>query len=270
VTAPSEPCDLDVALAVSAAAAEQLLKHYRPSGVRDTARSKGERRNLVTAADLAAERAALAQLAVLRPGDSVIAEESAGDGPGGSRCWYVDPLDGTNNFAQGIPLFCVSVGLVEDGEPTVGVIHAPVIEEVYAVGPGSPPSLNGGSVQVSATTEMADAICATGFAYDRERIADDNVDNFRSVLMSCRGMRRCGAAALDLAWVAAGRLDAFWELWLNPWDVAAGAALVRAAGGRVTDMIGGDDWLQGRHIIAGNGALHEPLLGLLSRPTFAR
>ncbi len=261
---------LEVALEVAAVGARELEQRYRPAGIRDSAESKGERRNLVTAADLASERAVLARLAELRPGDAVVAEESAADRERVSRQWFIDPLDGTNNYAQGIPLFCVSVGLVENGEPVVGVVHAPLLGEIHAVGPGVDPTLNGTPLHVSGTTELADAICATGFAYDRENLRDNNVDNFANVLMTCRGMRRCGSAALDLAWVAAGRLDAFWELYLNPWDVAAGVALVRAAGGTVTDMAGGGDWLEGRHLAASNGPLHAPLLAALERPSFAR
>ncbi len=259
--------DLMVALAAASAAADELTARYRPSGVRDTAESKGQRRNLVTDADRAAEDAALAVLRALRPDDPVMAEESAGEALDVARYWCVDPLDGTNNFAHGIPLFCVSVALVVDGCPTVGVVHAPHLGEVFATSVDGA-TLNGERVRVSATAELADAVFATGFAYDRENLADNNLDNFGNVLMRCRGMRRCGSAALDLAWVAAGRLDGFWELMLNPWDVAAGAALVRAAGGRVTDALGGEDWLHGQHVVATNGRVHDALRETLSRPSF--
>jgi myo-inositol-1(or 4)-monophosphatase len=257
--------ELTVALAAAAAGAAELQRRYRPGGVRDTAASKGQRRNLVTDADRASEAAVLAVLAALRPDDVVMAEESAPEALAESRYWCVDPLDGTNNFAQGIPLFCVSVALVIDGLPRVGVIHAPLLGEVHSTD-GAQVLLNGESIAVSDTSEVADAIFATGFAYDRENLPDDNTENFRSVLMACRGMRRGGSAAHDLAWVACGRLDGFWELWLNPWDLAAGAALVRAAGGHVTDMAGGGAWLCGAHIAATNGRLHDELLSLLQDP----
>jgi myo-inositol-1(or 4)-monophosphatase len=257
--------ELTVALAAAAAGADELQRRYRPGGVRDTAESKGERRNLVTEADRASERAVLGVLSALCPDDTVMAEESAADALRERRYWCVDPLDGTNNFAQGIPLFCVSVALVVDGLPRVGVVHAPLLREVHATD-GERALLNGEAVSVSATREAADAIFATGFPYDRENLPDDNTANFRSVLMGCRGMRRGGSAALDLAWVACGRLDGFWELWLNPWDLAAGTALVRAAGGTVTDMRGGDDWLCGAHVAATNASLHAELLSLLRDP----
>lgn len=264
------PDDLAVARLAAAAGARELSARYCPSGVRDTAVSKRERRNLVTDADLASEQAVLGVLSELRPADVLVAEESRAQVLPGARQWFVDPLDGTNNFAQGIPIFCVSVALYEDGRPVVGVIHAPLLGETYETGPGAPCVLNGAPISVSGTAELADAICATGFPYDREHLADHNADNFTKVLFRVRGMRRCGSAALDLAWVAAGRLDAFWELWLEPWDVAAGAALVLAAGGVVTDVTGGSDWLVGRHVVASNGRLHEELRGLLGRPSFAR
>jgi myo-inositol-1(or 4)-monophosphatase len=264
------PDDLAVARLAAAAGARELARHYRPSGVRDTAVSKRERRNLVTDADLGAEAAVLEVLTQLRPHDVLVAEESRAEVLPGARQWFVDPLDGTNNFAQGIPIFCVSVALYEDGRPIVGVVHAPMLGEIYESGPDAPCSLNGARIAVSSTVELADAICATGFPYDRESTDDHNADNFTNVLFKVRGMRRCGSAALDLAWVAAGRLDGFWELWLQPWDVAAGAALVLAAGGRVTDVTGGNDWLTGRHVVATNGHLHTELRSALKRPGFAR
>ncbi len=269
--------DLEVARAAAQAGATELMRWYRFEGVREIATSKGERRNLVTLADTAAEAAVLAVLREHRPGDAVLAEESgaaegAGGGTASERLWVVDPLDGTNNFTHGLPMFCVSVGLVVGGEPVVGVVHAPALHEIHCADrTGAEPEafvLQGGAgerldVRVSGTAEMADAVLATGFAYRRETLPDDNVGHFRDVLMKCRGLRRCGSAALDLAWVAAGRYDAFWEPWLNPWDVAAGAALVRAAGGRVTDMSGGGDWLHGARIAATNGPLHDELLAVI-------
>ena len=256
--------ELRAARAAAAAGAAELRSRYRPGGVRDTASSKGARRNLVTAADHAAEAAVLESLRGAFPDDAIVAEESAAARSDADRYWCVDPLDGTNNFAHGIPVFCVSVALVVDGVPRVGVIDAPLLGETYETA-GAEARLNGEVVRVSDTAEVADAVLATGFAYDRETLPDDNTANFRAVLMRCRGMRRCGSAALDLAWVAAGRLDAYWELWLNPWDVAAGAALVRAAGGRVTDMTGGDAWLGGEHVAATNGRLHDELLAILAQ-----
>lgn len=270
--------DLDVALAAARAAAAELSARFVASGPRIASSSKSTRRDLVTDADRAAEAAALAVLRAARPADVLVAEETAAaafdDGTRGDavrrRTWIVDPLDGTVNFAHGIPLFSVSVGLVEAGEPVVGVVLAPVLGECYEAARGQGALRNGAPIRVSATDELADAVLATGFPYDVEHLPDDNFGNFRSVVTASRGIRRLGSAALDLAWLAAGRLDGFWELHLSPWDVAGGALLVREAGGRVTDMTGGDDWLRGRHFAASNGKIHAELLARLARPTFAR
>ena len=269
--------DLDVALATARVAAAELTSRFIAAGPRIASTSKSTRRDLVTEADRAAEAAALAVLRSARPDDLVVAEETAAAGlaealaqDGARRVWIVDPLDGTVNFAHGIPLFSVSVGLIEAGEAAVGVVLAPAIGELYEAVRGEGARRNGEPIRVSATEELADAVLATGFPYDVEHLPDDNFDNFRSVVRASRGIRRLGSAALDLCWVAAGRLDAFWELHLSPWDVAAGVALIREAGGRVTDMTGGDDWLLGRHFAASNGKLHDALLARLHRPTFAR
>jgi myo-inositol-1(or 4)-monophosphatase len=262
--------DLEVALAAAAAGAKELTARYRSEGVRGNATSKGLRRDLVTDADRASEAAILEVIRRARPSDAVIAEETAAKAAPGGRTWIVDPLDGTVNFAHGIPLFSVSVGLVVDGAPAVGVVQAPAMGELYAGAVGRGATLGGAPIRVSGTQTLADAILATGFAYDLENLADQNLDNLAAVAKKARGIRRLGSAALDLAWVAAGRLDGFWELHLSPWDVAAGAALVRAAGGRVTDMTGGDDWLFGRHIAATCGPYHDELLATLLRPSFAR
>jgi len=252
VTSPSESSDLDVALAASAAGAKELAARYRSAGVRDNATSKGLPRDLVTDADRASEAAILDVIRRERPSDAIIAEETAARAAPGGRTWIVDPLDGTVNFAHGIPLFSVSVGLVADGAPVVGVVQAPVLHELFAGAAARGATLNGAPIRVSATRVLADAILATGFAYDLENLADQNLDNLAAVAKKARGIRRLGSAALDLAWVAAG------------------AAIVRAAGGRVTDMTGGDAWLFGRHLAATSGPFHDELLATLRRPSFAR
>lgn len=222
------------------------------------------RRDVVTAADREAEALIRRRLAQVDPDVPVLGEE--GDGAAarsGTRpsgpCWIVDPLDGTINFVQGIPIFAVSIGLVEHGVPQLGVVHAPALGQTFHGGPGVGCFEGPRPVAVSVTPLLEEAIVATGFAYERDASADHNLDNVEPMARATRGIRRMGAAALDLAYVASGRLDGFWELHLAPWDVAAGAALVRAAGGRITDMRGGEDWLFGRHIVASNGLLHEPI-----------
>lgn len=261
--------DVDVARAAAQAGAEELTARYRVGGVRETATAKSTHRDLVTDADRAAETAVLDVIRRAFPDDAIVAEESAAHAATGRRTWIVDPLDGTVNFAHGIPVFCVSVGLVVDGVPTVGVIDAPLLDERYEGVAGRHALLNGERIHVSDTPDLADALLATGFAYDIENLRDDNFDNLTRIAKRARGIRRLGSAALDLAWTAAGRFDAYWEIHCSAWDVAAGAALVVAAGGRVTDMTGGADFLFGRHLVASNGCVHDALLATLVRPSFA-
>jgi myo-inositol-1(or 4)-monophosphatase len=251
---------IDAALEIAREAGAVLAERYGRL-TRGEIRQKGSPRNLVTVADEEAERLILARLAVRFPDHGVLAEEGGrSDEIGTDRpVWVVDPLDGTTNYVQGIPLFCVSLGLVEGGKPVLGVIHAPALGQTFWGGPGQGCWEGDRPVSVSATPVLSASVLATGFAYDRDRLPDDNLENFVRLGMAVRGLRRFGSAALDLAWVASGRLDAFWELHLSPWDCAAGAALVRAAGGRVTDFRGGDDWLLGRHVVASNGLVHEAL-----------
>ncbi len=245
-------------------AGEILLRHYRPVGrARIVDRKSGQARNLVTEADRASEELILSELDRAFPGDAVVAEETGAHGRDRGRVWHVDPLDGTVNFAHGHPFFAVSIGLVEHGEPVLGVVHGPVLSETFTGEVGRGAARNGEPIRVSETEELGQSLLATGFAYGRNESPDHNVDNFAKLVFLVRGIRRAGAASLDLAYVAAGRLDGFWELFLSSWDVAAGAALVRAAGGRVTDFRGGGDYLEGRHIAATNGRIHDALLAEL-------
>jgi myo-inositol-1(or 4)-monophosphatase len=226
-------------------------------------------RDLLTVADKESEAFVVAELRRSFPNDAIWAEEAGHDPAAqdaleaGAPVWFIDPLDGTTNFVHGHPFFCVALGLFQEGQPVAGVIFAPRLDELFITSPGRTARLNGRSIEVSATGEVKDALLATGFAYRLETAIDDNTEHFRHVVRRARGVRRCGAACLDLAYVAAGRYDGFWELDLEPWDVAAGAAIVRAAGGRVTDIDGGESWLLGRRILATNGHLHSELHGLL-------
>jgi len=256
---------IDVARKVAEEAGALLMERFgRLSGPEI---ERHGRRDVVTAADRAAEDLIRRRLEAHDAGIPVLSEEDArdtdGSGAASGAQWIVDPLDGTVNFVQGIPVFAVSIGLVEDGVPQLGVIHAPALRQTFWGAPGAGVFEGKRPVSVSATPVLEDAIVATGFAYGRNELEDDNFENVQRIGLATRGIRRMGAAAVDLAYVASGRLDGFWELHLKPWDVAAGAALIRAAGGRVTDQRGGEDWLFGGHIVATNGMLHEPLRNAL-------
>jgi myo-inositol-1(or 4)-monophosphatase len=212
--------------------------------------------DLVTATDRAAEAAIVPLLEHHFPADGVVAEEGSGR-PGGPRAWHVDPLDGTTNFSHGFPHFAVSIALVDDDGPLVGVIHEPLRRWTFSATRGGGAWLDGRRLRVSRTTDLDRALTATGFPYDRRTARDNNVHRFDAVLRSAQGVRRAGAAALDLAYVAAGWLDVFWEDRLCTWDLAAGVLLVTEAGGRVTARDGGPLVLTAGDVLATNGPVHD-------------
>lgn len=220
--------------------------------------------NLVTEYDLRAEEIIVRALRQRFPQIAIYAEEQGGGDPTGweQPTWLIDPLDGTTNFAHGFPAFAVSIALVAEGEPVLGVIYDPLLDETFAARRGGGATLNDRPIHVSAVPVLDKALLATGFAYDRRTRPDNNVGHFAHFLRRCQGMRRAGAAALDLAYVACGRLDGFWELRLHPWDVAAGILLVQEAGGRVTDLEGGPRYHSGEQIVASNGLIHEEMLAV--------
>lgn len=243
------------------AAGEILLAHFGTIDRADV-RSKTVARDLVSKADVAAERELVARLRRAFPGHAIEAEEEVRDAPDASRPrWFLDPLDGTVNFVHGIPVFSVSAGLYVGNEPLVAVVHAPKFAETFTARRGGGAHLNGRAIRVSDCAALSDAVLATGFPYRRNELPNNNVANFDALILQIRGIRRMGSAAFDLAYVAAGRLDGYWELHLEPHDVAAGALLVREAGGIVRDMSGGEDWLRGKNVVAAGAGIFEELRG---------
>jgi len=212
----------------------------------------------VTETDHASEGAILKLLAEHRPDDAVLAEESGGTIPDG-RLWIIDPLDGTVNFVHGIPQVSVSVGLWEGSTPLAGVIYDPLRDECFAAAAGEGATLNGRPIGVSPISNLDRSVVATGFPYDHGDYADEYAAVLGAVLASVNGIRRVGSAALDFAWVAAGRYEAYWELHLEPWDQAAGILIVREAGGRVTDMDDVDSIPATPLVLASNTGVHEGL-----------
>ena len=216
--------------------------------------------DLVTEADRASEKLVIERLRAHFPTHSIVAEESGGHaGESAEYCWYVDPLDGTTNFAHGFPMYNVTLALEKAGEMIAGVIFDPERDEMFACELGSGARLNGKPIHVSRVQQVDDTLVATGFP-SRKRHQNVNVHFYYQLAMITHGVRRAGAAALDLAYVACGRLDAFWEFGLNPWDMAAGTLLVTEAGGRCSDMHGEPALLRGPHLLADNGAVHEAML----------
>ena len=218
----------------------------------------------VTEADRRAERILRAELAKARPGFGFLMEESgetAGDDAG--RRWIVDPLDGTTNFLHGIPHFAISIGLEEHGELVAGVVHEPLRDEMFWAEKGVGCYLNRRRLRVSSRRRLADAVLATGIPFRGRGGKTAFLSTVGAAIDKVAGVRRLGSAALDLAYVAAGRYDGFWEFGLSPWDVAAGIVLVREAGGFATDLKGGAASLDGRSIVAANDRLHAPVRRML-------
>jgi len=221
--------------------------------------------NPVTETDTAAEALIVDRLCAAYPDHRILAEEGGGDewrSPG-PPIWLIDPLDGTNNFAHGYPHVGISLALLVEGQPAVGVIHDPLREETFAARIGDGATLNGQPIHVSGVEQLGSAFLATGFPYDRRTAPDNNAGRLDHFLRRSLGVRRAGAAVLDLAYVACGRLDGFWEIRLKPWDVAAGVLLVREAGGRVTDFVGGPDCISGEFIVASNDHVHDQMLRVI-------
>jgi myo-inositol-1(or 4)-monophosphatase len=228
--------------------------------------------DLVTVADRTSEKLIRERLGEAFPEHGIYGEEGTRERMGGEFRWYVDPLDGTTNFAHGFPHFCVSLGLEqrpaglkpdEDGTLVAAVIYDPMRDELFTAERGRGALLNGKPMRVSRTPDLAEALVATGFP-SRKRHDSPNIHFYQEFTLRSHGVRRAGSAALDLAYIAAGRMDAFWEFNLNPWDTAAGILLVEEAGGRVTNFSGGKYHLDSREILASNGLFHEELLGFFS------
>ncbi len=230
-------------------------------------REKG-RANLITVADLESQRAVLGAIRRAFPGDDYKAEEDEVKLTGAEYLWLVDPLDGTTNYAHSYPASCVSIGVLRRGRPVLGGVYDPSRDELFLAEKGKGTTLNGKRIHVSSPRRVANALLVTGFAYDRAARADFYLARFKAFLTRSHDVRRSGSAALDMAWIAAGRVDGFWEYKLNPWDVAAGWLLVQEAGGMVTDFSGrawNDPATIGSETLATNGRVHAEMLRILRR-----
>jgi myo-inositol-1(or 4)-monophosphatase len=252
------------------------LHAAREAGALLRARAHGAKRveyksgavDLVTDTDRDAEALVVAHLRRAFP-DHVIVAEEASSGTTISTptvdqyAWYLDPLDGTTNFAHAFPHFCVSLALARGTEPLLGVVYDPMRDELFAARRGGGATLNGAPIHVSGVDDLNRALLATGFPYDRRARGDFYLSFFADFMQRAQGIRRGGSAALDLCYVACGRCDGFWEWKLRPWDTAAGTLIVREAGGSVSDFRGGAFDLFGEHTLASNGHLHAAMLQVL-------
>ena len=253
---------------IASAAGEVLARGFAGGpapllGPRHGAESKAAEFDLVTEFDRRSEALLVERLGAAFPGDAVIAEEgSARAGSGGT--WYVDPLDGTTNFAHGLPFFAVSIARVVDGRPELAVVHAPILQLTFTATRGGGAFCNDRRLHVSEASDLGRAMLATGFPSDRMITGDTNFPQFVAIKSRARAVRRYGSSALDQALVAAGTYDGFWEMKLKAWDLAAGSLLVEEAGGRATGWLGEPLRLERGAIVASNGRLHAELLELLA------
>jgi myo-inositol-1(or 4)-monophosphatase len=219
--------------------------------------------NLVTEMDARAEALILERLRAAFPDDAVLGEEGGASSGGSGRRWLIDPLDGTTNYAHGVPIFAVSIALEAAGGLALGVVYDPNLDELFVAERGAGTTVNGLQCRVSATPALDVSLLATGFPYDIRETPDNNLAEHAAFSLRARGVRRLGSAVLYLAWLAAGRFDGYWELRVGPWDVAAGALLVEEAGGRVTDLGGGPLDVDAPRVVASNGLIHDEMLRLL-------
>ena len=222
--------------------------------------------DLVTEVDLAVERMFRAMIAERFPGHTVLAEELGSAGQREGRfCWIFDPLDGTTNYAHGLPIFASSLALEIEGVVTVGAIYDPTRKELFTASLGGGAYLNGVPMRVSSTPTLLDALLVTGFPYTVHQASEELVSLFAAFLSEAQAVRRLGSAALDLCYVAAGRMDGFWEQHLKPWDMAAGALMLTEAGGRITAVDGSRFVLRKGQLMASNGVIHDALLDVVRR-----
>lgn len=258
---------LDDVAAIARGAGEIILRHFAapiPISGRKTSRS-----DVVTAADTEAEAFIVQELRARWPEHHIVGEEGGGQGAAAATApyhWFVDPIDGTVNFAAKLPHFCTSIALATpDRRPQLGVVYDPVRKELFTAVAGKGAHLNGQPIAVTSTAALNDAVVSTGFPYDKHANPDNNLREWAAFLQHIRGERRLGSAALDLSWVAAGRLDGYWEKDLKPWDAMAGMLIAREAGGVVTDYQGGNEpqgMDRGRYV-ASNGRIHAAMLAVL-------
>jgi myo-inositol-1(or 4)-monophosphatase len=220
--------------------------------------------NLVTDVDKASEKLIIEVIRADFPDDEILAEESGASKEKSKRRWLIDPVDGTTNFAHSYPFFCVSIALEKDGQRLLGVVYNPIANELFWAQLGEGAWLNDKTISVSKVNKLDESLLATGFPPDTAAAHQTNMEHFQKLTNVSHGVRRDGSAALDLCFVACGRLDGFWERKLAPWDIGAGSLIVEEAGGKVSDLANGQLNMQNGHILATNGLIHDEMVAALS------
>lgn len=255
-----------------------LLQHFERLEAHQIER-KTSVRDLVTVADTECERLVVQEIHKRFPDHGILGEEHGSLNADHSVQWVIDPVDGTTNYARGFPFYAISIGILEQGAPVAACVLAPTLREIFSASRGGGATRNGQPIRVSAIETLDRSLLATGFSYNRNQVARNNVDNIGRLALKSHDIRRPGAASLDLCYVACGRFDGYWEAYLAPWDICAGALIVQEAGGLVTDFSGNpspDTWLWHENAVATNGSIHDALLAELSgtepgyQPRFGR
>ena len=254
---------LDVAVEAAREAGKLLKMHSgKPKSVE---RKAGQETNLVTEIDRKAEELIINMIRKHYPHHDFLAEESGSRSQESEYRWIIDPLDGTTNFTHGLPVFCVSIGLEQKGSIVLGVVYDPNADELFTAERGKGAYLNRRRIRVSRTTTLIESLLVTGFPYDVQSNPDRVVEHFNNFLMRAQALRRLGSAALDLCYVAAGRFDGFWEVSLNPWDMAAGVLIVEEAGGRYTDFLGNPSTIYKKNLLTSNGLIHQQMVEVFTK-----
>lgn len=254
-----------LSIAIEAAKEAGKFLKYHVGKVKHIEMKQGEERNLVSEIDKGSEERIITIIRRHFPTHAILAEESGASATSSDYTWVIDPLDGTTNYLHGIPLFCVTIAIEYRGELVAGVVYDPNLDELFTAEKGSGAYLNGRRINVSSTSRLIDSLLVTGFPYDIAQNPQNAIGHFVNFLVEARGIRRLGSAALDLSYVAAGRFDGFWEVNLNPWDMAAGLLFVREAGGRVTDFAGAESTIYKKQVVASNGIIHDAMLQVLRK-----
>jgi len=251
---------VDIAVEVAKAAGQYLLDHKGKIAAENV--DEKARNDFVTFVDHQSEKLIVDTLHSHFPDHKILAEEGSQKTSTTEYRWIIDPLDGTKNYIQDIPIFCVSIALEHKGKIIVGVVYDPVHQELFVAEKGKGTTCNGHRIRVSKRS-MRESLIATGFPFKYKNYLPQYLQCFEEIFLKCSGMRRCGSAAIDLCYTAIGKFEGFWELGLSIWDMAAGSLIIQEAGGTVSDFWGKDDYLKNGFIIAGNPAVHKTLQGIV-------
>jgi myo-inositol-1(or 4)-monophosphatase len=254
-----------IQIAIDAAREAGAFLVSRLGKIKTIERKKGQETDLVTDIDRESERMIISRIHATYPSHAILGEEGGQLASGSDTCWVIDPLDGTTNYTHSFPIFSVSIGIQHKGELVAGVVYNPVADELFSAERGSGSFLNGERLRVSNIDTLINSLLVTGFPYNVRENPYNVVQHFQQFLMEAQGVRRLGSAALDLCYVAAGRLDGYWEVTLQPWDKAAGIVIVQEAGGRVTDFLGNPADIHNPNTLASNGKIHEQMLAVLKK-----